>query len=219
MVDRDEVMDRLEAIMKAQGVDVRPYLGWLVTDYGFPAVRGNWLQQIGNQDVGRLDIQVLLKNEQMIDESFAGLGDDQERYGDALQNFELGSLPVLLSALWGKPQDKVLVETWSSNSVRWTAHVGEYVTRCLGPEEIGYPIDLVDVIKTALMQAELEPGRHWLRTFYSNPGSGDPVVEILLDNKQWPAGEQAIMTAEWIDSEYYYSLRNFLFLEPQDPAD
>ncbi|MEM9107111.1 MAG: DUF6348 family protein, partial [Pseudomonadota bacterium] len=117
------------------------------------------------------------------------------------------------------PQDKVLVETWSSNDVHWKAHVGEYVTRCLGPEEIGYPIDLVDVIKTALMQAELGPGRHWLRTFYSNTGAGDPVVEILLDNQPWQAGEMAIMTAEWINSEYYYSLRNFLILEPHDAAD
>ncbi len=216
MVDRDEVMDRLGAIMKARGVVMRPYLGWLVTEFGFPALRGNWLNQIGNQDVGRLDVQVLLKNEQMIDESFAGLGDDRDRYEDAFQNFELGSLPVLLSALWKNPQDKVLVETWSREEEHWTAHVGEYVTRCLGPEEIGYPPDLVDVIKDALMQADLGPGRHWLRTFYSNTGAGDPVVEILLDNKPWQAGELAVMTAEWTNSEYYYSLRNFLMLEPQD---
>ena len=174
MVDRDAVMEQLQAIMKARGIDMRSYLGWLVTDYGFPAMRGNWLHQVGNQDIGRLDVQVLLKNEQMIDESFAGLGEGNERYEDAFQNFELGSLPVMLSALWGLPQQKVLVETWSSEQAQWTAHVGEYVTRCLGPEEIGFPPDLVDVIRETLMRAELEPGRHWLRTFYSNTGAGDP---------------------------------------------
>ena len=216
MVDREEVMEQLGAIMKARGIELRSYLGWLVTDHGFPAMRGNWLHQVGNQDIGRLDVQVLLKNEQMIDESFAGLGDGEERYGDALQNFELGSLPVLLSALWGMGQDKVLVETWSSEAAAWTVHVGEYVTRCLGPEEVGFPPDLVDVLKEALMRGELEPGRHWLRTFYSNTGAGDPVVEVLLDNEKWLPGELAVMTAEWSSSEYYYSLRNFLILEPLD---
>ena len=212
---QNEVMEQLQAVMQAHGVDLVPYSGWLVTDNGFPAMRGNWLHQIGNQEIGRLDVQVLLDNDQTIGESFAGLGDGRARYEDALQNFQLGSVPVMLSALWGKPQEKVLVESWFSAETAWTVHVGDYVTRCLGPDGIVFPSNLLDVIKDSLMRAALEPGRHWLRTFYSDPGAGDPVIEVLLDNEKWLSGEVALMTADWLSSDYYYSLRNFLILETQ----
>lgn len=216
MIEQDEVTKHLQALMQANGVELTAYEGWLVTNSALPAIRGNWLHQIGNQEVGRLDIQVVTGADRVINESFAGLGDGAERYKDALQNFQLGSLHVLLSALWSRPHEKVLVEDWRSPSGHWKAHVGEFVSRCLGPDEIVFPPDLLDVIKDTLMQVQPEPGMHWLRTFYSNPGSSDPVVEVLLDNEKWVAGEQAVSQADWPSSDYYYSLRNFLILNHRE---
>jgi hypothetical protein len=73
-------MEQLQTVMQSHGVDLLPYAGWLVTDHGFPALRGNWLHQIGNQDIGRLDVQVLLDDDQILGESFSGLGDGVARY-------------------------------------------------------------------------------------------------------------------------------------------
>ncbi|MCP4318748.1 MAG: hypothetical protein GY789_22825 [Hyphomicrobiales bacterium] len=211
---QDEVMANLQELMKAHGVELTHHEGWLFSGDGLPAIRGTWFQQIGNQQTGRLDIQVVLDNDKVIDECFAGVGDDRERYLDALQNFSLGSLHVLLSALWARPfKDQVLIESWQSAKGNWKAYVGEFVSRCLGPDEIMFPRDLLDIIQNALMKADLDPGVHWLRTFYSNTGNGDPVLEVLLDNEKWEAGMQAVSGASWQPSDYYYSLRNFLILE------
>lgn len=213
-MSQDEVMADLQALLKSNGVDLSFHDGWLISENGLPAIRGNWFQQIGNQQTGRLDIQVVLEKDRVIDECFAGVGDDRARYLDALQNFSLGSLHVLLSALWARPfKDRVLVENWQSPMASWKAYVGEFVSRCLGPDEITFPQDLLDNIQNALLDADLNPGLHWLRTFYSNTGNGDPVMEVLLDNERWEAGMQAVSGAAWQSSDYYYSLRNFLILE------
>ncbi|WP_136660224.1 DUF6348 family protein [Nitratireductor sp. XY-223] len=211
----DEVREHLKALMAAHGVALSDYKDWLVTGEELPAMRGNWIHQIGNQEIGRLDIHVLPDRDRVINESFAGVGSDGERYGDALQNFQLGSLHVLLSALWAQPHDSVVVQDWQFPSGRWTVHIGEFVSRCLGPDEVDFPPDLLDVIKNALLRADLTPEVHWLRTFYCKPGGGDTVVEVLLDNAEWAEGEQAVSQAHWPASDYYYSLRNFLILVPQ----
>ena len=211
----DEVRQHLKALMKAEGVELSDYKDWLVTDQALPAIRGNWIHQIGNQEIGRLDIQVLSDRERVIEESFAGLGADGERYADALQNFQLGSLHVLLSALWSRPHESVVIQEWQSPQGRWTAHVGEFVSRCLGPDEVSFPPDLLHVIRNTLMRTELARDVHWLRTFYCKPGGGDTVVEVLLDNEDWAAGKTAVSQAIWPSSDYYYSLRNFIVLVPR----
>ena len=212
-VSKDGVLADLQTLMKAHGVALDRHEGWLITGGGYPALRGAWHPQIGNQPTGRLDIQVVLDSERVIDECFAGVGDGQARYVDAMQNFSLGSLHVMRSALWGSRHEKVLTENWQSPTADWRAHVGEFVSRCLGPDEISFPANLLDILQNALMQADLQPGVHWLRTFYSNTGGGESLVEVLLDNRKWQSGEAAVAKAGWPSSNYYYSLRNFLILE------
>ncbi|WP_419906097.1 DUF6348 family protein [Hoeflea sp.] len=215
MPDTDTVMEHLKVLMHDRGIALSHYKGWLVTGQELPAMRGNWFHQIGNQEIGRLDIQVLFGKDRVVNESFAGVGTGGERYMDALKNFELGSLNVLLSALWAQRQDNVIVEDWQSPRGAWSAHIGAFVTRCLGPDDVSFPQDLLERIRKTLLNGDLAPEAHWLRTFYCNPGSSDAVVEVLLDNESWGPGESSVSQAQWTPSDYYYSLRNFLVLLPR----
>ncbi|MEM6462386.1 MAG: DUF6348 family protein [Pseudomonadota bacterium] len=214
-ITRSQVMKDLQALMDAHGVKLKALDGWLVTGNTFPAMRGSWLPQIGNQPTGRLDIQVVVDGKRLMTESFAGMGEGPGRYADALRNFSLGSLHVMLSALWARPQtNKVSVENWTSPDISWKAHVGEFVSRCLGPDEIAYPTKLLGRFQKALMEHDLDARVHWLRSFYSNTGGGEALVEVLLDNERWKIGEEVLSRADWPHSDYYYSLRNFLIIEP-----
>ncbi|WP_193369063.1 DUF6348 family protein [Pelagibius marinus] len=202
----------LQNLLKAHGVELTLRDGWLRSGDGYPALRAAWYPH--PNDTGRLDIQVALQDGRVIEECFAGVGEGSEGLHDALRNFSMSSLHVLLAVLWDRLDgEQVDVEEWQSGSATWKAYIGAFVHRVSSDPDVEYPNNAFEVVQHAAEKEALAPGLHWIRTFFCDVGNGETVIEALLDNDTWAAGAEAYARLEWQKGKGFYSLRNFLMLE------
>ncbi|MCV2438571.1 DUF6348 family protein [Paucibacter sp. DJ2R-2] len=91
--------------------------GWVLPKGELPAIRGTW--QPGETH-GRLDMQVLVRDDVVIEECFAGLGAGDARLSVWLENFTINSFHALQSCLWSWELESVsLTHPPNEGSVQW----------------------------------------------------------------------------------------------------
>ncbi len=209
----EELSDFLGRLLVAHGVDAAKHDGWLLADDRLPAMRGEWFASDTHESLGQLDISVALPDGRVIKECFVGFGEGLGGCKDALQTFVQGCFHVLLGALWDSAdEDRLNLEPWTISSRRWNAYFSNFTTRVVGDEDLSLPPDAFDAVETALKSENLDPGPHWVRTFYCNLGKYEHCIEALLDNEDWTAGSRALSKVAWPKRKDYYSVRNFLML-------
>lgn len=216
-MNSDELAEFLLKLLEAHGPSVTPHNGWLVPNGEFPALRGTWFPADAERRVGELSVQVLLADERVIHDRFAGPGDNAEGQRFALETFQHSMLHVLLAALWDcVVEDQVTIETWSWSGRDFTVYSGLFFARFWGMDHFAYPDHLYPRIEAALKERQFSDEIHWLQVFYCNNGKakGQPTVEVLLDDAPWPALAAAIQDANWPASDRYYWLRQFTILKP-----
>ncbi len=204
-----EITKAIQELFEAHGLPCSIHNEWVLPNGSLPAVRGSWFPNIHN---GRLDIHVLLEENVMIEECFAGVGAGKEGFMDALQNFSVNSLHVLLAALWDKNDpEQVTTEKWLVNGKNYSAYVGNFGNRVSSGVSFNVPSELFPAIETAIKAEPLAGKIHWFRSFFCNV-SGDKTHEALLNNELWQAGHDALVKVQWEHHEGYYSVRNFIVL-------
>lgn len=211
MIDQNEVNLILKQFLEAHDVDVTSENDWFIPNGSLPAIRCIWHEAPEKQS-GRLDVHVLIDQNIMIEESFAGIGEGISGLKDGFQNFAVNSLHVLLAAFWEVDDpEQVLTEDWKFGSKEYKVFIGNFGTRATDGVHPGVPEDTFSFIENALKKMELSEDVHWVRTFFCNIGK-DRIYESLLDNENWKAGEKALKKVNWPESEGYYSVRNFIVL-------
>jgi hypothetical protein len=214
----EDLNSMLQDLLERHGIDVVHRDGWLWTSDNYPALRGKWFPD--PEAAGRLDVQVALGDGRTIEECFAGVGDGKAALHDALRNFCMSSLHVLLAAVWNHlEEDQVDLDDWRVGTSTWQVYVGGFVHRTSTHPDIDYPENAFEVIAAAAKREALAPGLHWIRTFFCAVGDKEEIVEVLLDNEPWEAGAEAYRKLEWQKDKGYYSLRNFFAVQvPTAPA-
>lgn len=199
----------LEALLEAHGLPCTPYDGWVLPGRELPAMRGQWHPGEHN---GRLDIRVLIEKGLTIEEHFAGVGQGVAGFKDAMQNFVVNSLHVLLAAFWQKAYpDQVVTDRWQVGQREFDVFIGDFGTRSSKGVHAAIPNGLFASIRKTVEGEALIGDTHWVRTFVCNL-AGQQTFEALLDNGHWAAGADCLRANLWQASEGYYSVRNFMVL-------
>lgn len=218
---RRDLQDWLEPLLQGHGLETSRYKDWILVGGELPGISASCAAPVCTESgcSVRLDVEVLVAPERLLSESFGGSGTDGEgAIRNAFDNFCQSSLHVFLTAFWNRPDDdQVTVERWRMGGGNWRAVVGNLVRRSYGGESIPVPEGAFEAIESALKSMRLEGDPHWVRTFYCNMGTGEIVIEALLDNETWEEGEEALRTLEWPPSEKFYSVRNFFLIQRERP--
>ena len=205
------VTDKFAPLFESHGVNYQIENEWIVPYGKLPAVRATWFPRESN---GVLDVEVLLEDNRIICESFAGIGSDERGLNNSLQNFCINSFHVLLSAFWQKTDpDQVAIEDWELNGQRFQAYIGNFGTRASDGVSPEIPSDLFDAIERSIRQERLDGKCHWFRHFFGDV-NGQQTFESLYDNEPWAPGVQSMRSLRWVKSSGYYTVRHFLLLVP-----
>lgn len=207
----------LEEILTDHGLQVSTYKDWVFeTGKPFPGVRANTvvISSGVNGFVVQMNVEVLVENQVLIHECLVGMGGTEEKATqDAIGNFCINSLHVLLAALWGRvDEEQVVVEEWKIGNSDWDVIIGNYGVRTLDRSAVDVPEELFPTIAGLIQRVSLTKDLYWVRSFYCNLNENEATVEVLLNNQEWADAQQAISNVAWLRSNSYYSVRNFLIL-------
>lgn len=182
---------------------------WIVPLSKLPSIRATWYPR---EDTGLLEIDVLLEDQRIINESFAGIGLGYEGIKDALENFCINSFHVFLAAFWGlNDLDQVLTEEWNFQGKIYTVYIGNFGTRSSTGVKPAIPTGLFEAIENAIKNEPLESNLSWFRCFFCNLKE-DQTFEALKDNEVWELGLSTLRSLQWMETNGYYSVRIFLIV-------
>ncbi|MFY0570550.1 DUF6348 family protein [Archangium lansingense] len=166
-----------------------------------------------NHRAVQLDVVLELWTGRVLIESFGGVGETaEEAERDAFENFARGSLHVLLSAFVRPPDEHVTVEEWELSGVRRRIIFGDIQGRGVQVSREASRA-WFDVLERALKTLPLVSGTHWLRVYYAQMQSQPKMLEVLLDNEEWPELKEALLQAPWPRAPEFLSQRLFLVLQ------
>jgi len=209
--------EELTILFAGHGIRVVRRGDWLVPD----GSSGPYLRTVltpfdsgPNGATVRLDVEIAVLEKYNIVESFAGLGTTEgEAASNALDNFCQSSFHVMLAAFYGySDPDQVATETWSVSGVDYKAVIGNYTVRSFDGNATPIPQEVFPALETLIRALPGSEELYWVRLFYCNPGDGEAVTEILLNNDEWHAAEAAIAALPWQRNPWFYSARVFLVL-------
>ncbi|MFK2877468.1 DUF6348 family protein [Rhodanobacter hydrolyticus] len=212
-MDTATLQRHLLRLFERHEVELEPDEDWLLTDGDFPAVRASWHDAIADAP-GRLDLDIVLNEDQQIEESYAGIGTGDAACRDALERFEQGSLHVLLAACWYVTDARKLqLDSWDIGVHGWDAFIGPLVVQGTA---VTLPADALAPLTAALRSEALAPRMHWVRMFLRREANGETTVETRLDNEPWPAGDHALSAVAWPPAAEPYRVRCFMMLDIRD---
>jgi len=199
----------LSQLFTRHGIDSTVEGDWVLPNSQLPALRALWTP--GPQS-GRLDVQVMVREELMVEECFAGIGAGEAGLHDALANFTLNSFHVMLAGLWGvEDREHVSTERWTSYGKPYVAHIGNFGLRASQGIQATVPPKLLGEIANAIQAESLTEDVHWFRLFFCGV-EGQHTFEALKDNAEWPAGKRSLRAVDWEKQRGYYSVRLFVML-------
>jgi hypothetical protein len=205
--------ERLATFVRSHGLKARLEQDWIVfPDYGrrmsasvvqrTPAEKGISIQ---------LEIRLELWPGRLMTETFEGIGPSEvEALGDAIRNFSLGSLHVLLAAFFGiRYDDLVSGDHWMVGGVRRDVVVSRETRRGVVPKD---DPDWYRGLSEATNRLGLAEGTHWIRAFIGRNGNEPLVCEVTLDGAPWEAMEAELSRLPWRPVEGLVTSRRFLII-------
>jgi hypothetical protein len=204
-----QTTDCLLKLFQAHGITCVAENDWVAPNGELPALRALWWPAQPN---GRLDVQVLVRDQIVIVECFAGVGEGERAMYDALSMFILNVFHVLLAALWGKNDcEQVTTERWTIGGRAYVAYIGNFAMRGFGGVTAEVPHGLFAAIEEAIKSEPLTGDIHWFRLFVGHV-ENTFTFEALRDNETWESGAECLMAATWEQAPGYYSVRFFALL-------
>ena len=183
----------------------------------FPGITGQVfeMERYDGSVTIQVDVHLLLPNQIFI-ESFIGHASSvEEAMAQALEQFEVNVLHVLIGAFWEnatKVENGVGFEEWNINGHRWQVVVGNYGYRGNLPIEEVVLDEMFETIQSEIKKLPLDKDIYAVRTVYTNLGDGQKVTETLLNNEEFLELENKISELPWKNADEYYSVRNLILL-------
>lgn len=212
-----QLQQALARIFQRHGVELLAHDEWLLHGGTFPALRASWQERPDGRS-GRLDVEIIAGPGRLMRESFPGAGAGEAGCMDALQQFIINDLHVLLAAFWNiQRPEEVTVEHWEIAGQPFTAYIGGFGIRSAAEGALEIPPQAFVAVESALRKTDLPQPLHWARLFHCNINAAESVREVLLDNEPWAEGEAALAAVAWPVREHFYSVRNFIVLKGPEP--
>jgi len=211
------INERLLEILGEFDLTFKEMEDYYFVDNQFPGIAGRVFEMERYDDlvIVQLDVHILLP-EQSIIESFIGQASTiEEGIAEALEQFEVNVLHLLISAFWENAkqvENGVGFEEWHINGHRWQAVIGNYGYKGSAPIEEIVLDEMFETIKEEIHALPLEKDIYAIRSVYTNVGDGRKVTEALLNNEEFFTLEQAISKLPWKEVEDYYSVRNLIIV-------
>lgn len=205
----------LRELLQLHGVTCLEEGDWLRLGSTGPRARASFMimGSSPNHVSMQLDVALELWAGRVLIESCGGFGDTaREAERDAVENFARCSLHVLLGAFLRPPDEQVEVEEWEISGVRRRVILGGLVSRGVPPSG-GTAHAWFRELERALKTLPLVSGTHWLRVYYAQNRSQPMMLEVLLDNEEWPELKAALEKAPWPHGKDFFSQRLFLVLQ------
>lgn len=187
---------------------------WLIP-YGdftqYPAIRILWFPYDVN---GCLQVEVLHHDNTLMIECFAGFGQGNDAaIQDALNSFCVNSFHVFGVAFWGLPQDEqVTIEQWEIQGATYQVYSGLVGTRLMNLDDfLTLPENWFDCFSAEIKKDSNLDALAWFRLFIGH-NQDKLTVEVLRNNDVWEEAQDVIHKLDWVQTEGYYSIRNFLIL-------
>jgi len=212
-----DINEKLLEIFEALNLNFKQEEDFYFVENNFPGITGKVFEMERYDDsvIIQLDIHILLPNQTII-ESFIGHSSSvEEAIGEALEQFEVNVLHLLIGAFWeeGKHvENGVGFEQWEINGHRWQAVIGNYGYRGTANIEEVVLDEFFETIKDTIHTLPLNQDIYAVRSVYTNLEDGDSVVEGLLNNETFITLEDKISTLPWSRVESYYSVRNLILI-------
>ena len=191
---------------------------WVVIDGGKLRARASHCNHRETADHYQLqmDVVVAVSPEQHIVESFAGIGANRAAaLKDACRAFADCTFHALISAFLQRKCDHVDEEIWDIAGAKRRVTMGMLSSRGKVPAS-DWPAAFKHM-EAQIKTSELPAGPHWIRFFYANIVSA-PMIEVLLDNKPWPAAQTRALSIPWPQSREFYSARLFFVVQDALPT-
>lgn len=161
----------------------------------------------------RLDVGVSFNDGEMLYEAFGDMGSDiDDAINKNLENFSRSSLHVILEAFNSK-NDYIESEQWNIDGVKYTAFIGDYNMKSHQGKEIIIPEKLFDAIEYCISNHTFEDELYFVRFFYAHHENKAMATEFMINNIRLKEEEEILENLDWMQSEGYYSVRNFLILK------
>ena len=210
----DKLQAQLARLFERHEVELEPDEDWLLTDGDYPALRAHWQEASAPGQPGRLDVDLVLEEDRQLELSYAGNGQGEAGWRDALDRFARSDLPVLLAACWYVTDERKLdLAQWELGLRQWDAFVGRLAVE---GADIAVPPNAVASVADALKRESLAPHLHWIRLFLRRAADGTVSTEVLLDNAPWLAGDRALAALPWPASAQAYDVRGLIALDVRD---
>src|SRR3569623_33563 len=210
----DKLNIQLARLIERHEEALEPDEDWLLTDGDYPALRAHWQEAPAAGQPGRLDIDLVLEEDRQLELSYAGNGQGEQGWRDALDRFARNDLPVLLAACWYVTDERKLdLAQWELGLRQWEAFVGRLAVE---GADIAVPSGVLASAADAVKIEALAPHLHWIRLFLRHATDGGVASEVLLDNAPWPAGDRALAALAWPESAQAYAVRALIALDVRD---
>jgi hypothetical protein len=164
----------------------------------------------------QLDVRLEIAPGRTIIESFAGVGETREKaVADALHNFTVNSLHVLLAAFFHSDDPQVSQEQWVVGGRTSRVTIGNVGIRGKPPVQGEPLVGWFRRFEDKLKKTELRPATHWVRLYYAHMEGKTMDCEVLLDNNVWEDMQSEMAALDWPSGDDFYSVRVFLVIEVQ----
>jgi len=164
----------------------------------------------------RFDIGVKFKNGTELYEAFGDVADTLEAsIHKNLENFSRSSLHVFLDAFndTNTYDDK---EQWQCNDLKWDVFIGNYNLKNFGEKEIQIPENLFQKLQNIVSEFDLTEKYYFVRTYYAHMENKTMNIEFMINNTNFEHVQEELEQLDWMQSETFYSIRNFFILKRVD---
>ena len=183
------IQEYLSTLFEEHGLACMIHNEWILPNSDLPILRAFWYP---NGPSGELDVQIVVRENVIIEECFAGIGEGDTGLSDALANFTTTIFHVLLAALWQKDEsEQVVPEDWEVNGKGYTAYPGNFIVRSFESIQPEIPSELFPNLQQTIQSEPLTGDIHWFRLFLGNL-KGDFTYEATKDNEVWDPGVRCL---------------------------
>lgn len=212
-----DVQEGLRKLMGRHGLSVFDDGGALAVQGNPARIEARIVREMTHPQtlVVQLDVNTTLQDGLVIIESCAGTGSTRDDATlNALKNFSIYSLHVLLAAVWNRIEpSQVEIETWNVSGVSWQVVLGPCAMRHQPPDGPTLPQDAFPLFQRAIVESPLDGDWNWFRWYYADSKVSPLDFEALKNNEPWPPGIEALRKVRWPIVTNFWSARQFLVLK------
>ena len=209
-----KLMGFLVGMYREHGAEAVQVGNWICVDRGSLFTRAAHFDHMQHPKnlILQADFITITKRGARIVESFGGIGTDvSSALLDACKGYQDCTFHALFVTLLDHACEHVEREEWVINGIPRNIIMGWLRIRGHFPHELWSPI--YEGIQRQIQNFSLTGGLHWCRYFYARSPSGDPTIEVLVDNETCEQLQSQAADLPWPPTEDFYAVRLFFTIQ------